>query len=300
MRHSRRAAAARGARSMHGKNGIHLNRCGQTVVHPFDLIQWDIRSVSREAKRGTVLLALVVALASSSRDARADDGPPPSSPQSRFPILVDLGVGTYFPLSFTTEATVEFPLRILVQADIGWMPKPYSDTIVGLLGDFGVLSSVEEQLLKSAIQNSFVGRFSVGWRPFPSLGLEVLGGYTLVTAGGSTSAAQVIDAFLGSRGSKDQLPAVASTTIPLSTMMNAFHVSIGYRFLLLRDHLVLRASLSYLQCFSSSTGVDATPAFSNQQALVSRVNADIQGYLNPYFTQYVKIPVVGLTAAYRF
>jgi hypothetical protein len=253
----------------------------------------------------------LLAISASSRDARADGGAlatpsspvstaPAPSPRPRFPVIVDLGVGTYFPLSFSAEATLEFPFRILVQADIGWMPKPYSDTIVGLLGDFGVLSSVEEQLLKSAIQNSFVGRFSAGWRPFPSLGVEVLAGYTLVAVGGSSSAVQVIDAFLGSKGSKDQIPDVASTAVPLSTMMNAFHVSIGYRFLFLEDHLVVRASLSYLQCFSSSTGVDATSPRPAEQALVSRVNADIQGYLNPYFTNYVKIPVVGLTMAYRF
>jgi hypothetical protein len=259
---------------------------------------------------GTVVLFV---LAARSPDVRADDGAqpaPPSAPvsataspspsHSHLPLAVDVGLGTYFPLSFVGEATVELPFRILAQADLGWMPQAYSNTIVNLLGDFGVLTSVEQQLLKSAIQNSLVAKFSGGWRPFRSLGLEVLAGYTMITVGGSTTAAQVIDAFLGSKGSTDKLPTAANTPIPLGTTLNAFHVTLGYRFLFLRDHLVLRTSLSYLQCFSSSTGVAETLANPSAQAIVNRVNADIQGFLNPYFTQYAKLPVFGLTAAYRF
>jgi len=33
---------------------------------------------------------------------------------------------------------------------------------------------------------------------------------------------------------------------------------------------------------------------------MNKLNADLEGFLNPYFTEYVKAPVVGLTAAYRF
>jgi hypothetical protein len=61
-----------------------------------------------------------------------------------------------------------------------------------------------------------------------------------------------------------------------------------------------RASLSYFQCFASSTGVSLSSPRRAEQALVDKANSEIQGYLNPYFTEYVKVPVIGLTAGYRF
>jgi hypothetical protein len=46
--------------------------------------------------------------------------------------------------------------------------------------------------------------------------------------------------------------------------------------------------------------VTATPARAVAQETLNKLNADLQAYMNPFFTQYVKIPVVGVYAAYRF
>jgi hypothetical protein len=223
---------------------------------------------------------------------------PPAPPAS---VLFDLGAGTFFPLMIGAEGTLELPYRILVQADLGWMPAPYSNTVIDVLGDFGVIDSFERSLLEDAIQSSFVARVSAGWRPFPELGLEVLGGYTILTAGGSVTGADVVDSYLESKGSTDRFTGSASAAgVPLRATLQSFHATVDYRFLLLDDKLVLRASLGYLQCFASSTSVTATPARAVAQANLDRLNADLQAYLNPFFTEYVKVPILGVYAAYRF
>jgi hypothetical protein len=242
--------------------------------------------------RSSALAALVAAVVAGwggERVARADS-----------PVQVDVGAGTYFPTSFTAEATVELPYRILLQGDLGWMPSPYSNTIVNFMGAIGVLSSFEESLLKLAVQNSLVGRVSAGWRPFPALGFEALFGYTIITIGGGVSGSDVLQAYLQSKGSTDTVPAGSGQEVPLNATLHNFQATLGWRFLLFHDHLVVFPSLSYLQCVASSTGVSLSPARAAGQMAVSKINSDIQGYLNPYFTEYVKIPVVGLIVSYRF
>jgi len=215
-------------------------------------------------------------------------------------VAFDLGAGTEFPLAISAEASLELPYRILARADVGWMPSPYSNTIVDLLDTFGAIDSLEEQLIKDAIQSSFAGSLSAGWRPFPMLGLEALVGYTLLTAGGGVSGADVVDAYLQEKGSSDRVPMDANRGIPLSATLHSFRATVDWRWLLASDHLVLRASVTYLQTFASKTSVNLTPPRPAEQEIVERVNGDIQGYLNPYFTTYVKVPLLGVTAAYRF
>lgn len=216
------------------------------------------------------------------------------------PVRVDVGGGTYFPVSVAAEAMAELPFRVLLRGDVGFMPTPYSNTIVDLLGDFSVLTSFQEALLKLAIQNSLVASLSAGWRPFPALGLEVLAGYTLVTIGGGVSGTDVIDAYLQSKGSTDRSPPDAQHDVPIAATLHNFDAGVDWRFLLLDDKLVLRASLAYMQCFASSMSVKETSSRPASQAITSRINQEIAAQLNPYFTEYVKVPVVGVTASYRF
>ncbi len=232
--------------------------------------------------------------------AASAPSPTSSSPGPDSPVRVDVGAGTYVPLSIAAEASVELPYRILIRGSLGWMPAAYSDTVINVLGDFSVLDTFEQTLIQAALQNALVARLGAGWRPFPKLGLEFLVGYTLITLGGSLTGADVVDAYLTSKGSADRVTPLTNRGIPLSATLQNFDATVDWRFLLMDDHLVLRASLAYIQCFASSTGVTATPARPAEQNALDRVNADIQGFLNPYFTTYVKAPLLGVTAAYRF
>ncbi len=213
---------------------------------------------------------------------------------------MDVGAATYFPLAVGVESTVELPYRLLGQISLGWMPGAYSNTVIDVLGDFGAINSFEQSLIKAAIDNSFVLRLSLGWRPFSTLGLEVFGGYTLLTAGGSVTGADVVDSYLMSTGSSDRVTGLTNQGIPLRATLHSFHATLDYRFVLWDDRIVLRASLAYLQCVASSTEVTATPLRPAGQAALNKINSDLQGFLNPYFTDYVKTPLIGLTASYRF
>jgi hypothetical protein len=265
---------------------------------------WD-GSGARLLEISCVLAALLMSAPVQAEDASlpspigADGGGPTASTPPRS-IALDLGVGTWFPLAVGAEATVELPYRILGQASVGWMPQPYSNAIIGVLGDFSVLSSPEQTLIEESIQSSLAVQLSAGWRPFPSLGLEVFGGYTLLTAGGSVTASDAADAYLQSKGSSDRYSGSSQQGIPLRATLQSFHGTVDYRFLLWDDRIVLRVSLTYLQCFASSTSVTATPTRAANTAALAHLNEELQGYLNPYFTEYVKAPIVGLTAAYRF
>lgn len=234
---------------------------------------------------------MLAALATAA-DARADETPAPAPEQ----VIVDVAAGTYFPLSFNAEGNLELPYRILLRADLGWMPSPYSNTIVDVVGDLGALNSFEQDLLKLAIQNSIVARLAVGWRPFPKLGFEALVGYTLVTVGGGVSGSDVIAAYLQSKGSTDTVPPNARHDVPIGTTLHDFDATLGWRFLFFDDHLVVRATLGYMQCFASSTGIQVSSPRPAEQAAVARINSEIQGFLNPYYTTYV----AGVTAGYRF
>jgi hypothetical protein len=238
-------------------------------------------------------------LALGAAPARAVDADPqaPLAPQR---VSFDLGAGTYFPLAVGAEATLELPYRLLLQADAGWMPSAYSNATIGLLSDFGALTSFEQDLIKSALQNAFVGRVSAGWRPFSKLGLELFAGYTIIAVGGSVTSSDVVDAFLESEGSSDRSKATTNGDIPIHATLHNVHATIDWRFLLFNDKLVVRASVGYLQCLASSTTVSATASRPAEQAAVGKLNAELEGFLNPYFSEYVKAPIVGLNAAYRF
>jgi hypothetical protein len=226
--------------------------------------------------------------------------PDAASPSSDSPVHVDVGAGTYVPLAIDAEANVELPYRILVRGAVGWMPSAYSDAIIDVLGDFGVFDSFEQTLVQATLQNSLVARLSAGWRPFPRLGLELLVGYTLLTLGGSVTGSDVVDAYLASRGSSDRSTPLTNRSVPLSATLQNLDATVDWRFLTWDDRIVLRASVGYIQCFASSTSVTATAARPIEQTALNKVNADLQGYLNPYFTTYVKAPLLGVTAAYRF
>lgn len=232
---------------------------------------------------GTLGLALLLAAA----PARADEPAPK-------PVKVDVGVGTGFPLDLGVSGHVELPARILAGLEVGWMPKPYAYTIDDLLKGFGAYNDTVSQLIREAISNSLVIRPSVGWRPFSKLGLEFLVGYTLLTIGGGLDGREIVEAATGK-----QLPTEAPNQIPLHSTLHNFHIRAGYRFLL-GEHWVLRASLDYVHCFASSSGIDVTARTAAGQKAVSAVNDEIDSYLNGYYTKYVNAPVLGVNLAYRF
>ncbi len=220
----------------------------------------------------------------------------PAAPRPR-DFHLDVGMDTEFPLAVGGFLAAEVPGRILFQLGAGVMPGAYSGAVNSVLTGVGAYDSTVAGFIQSALSNSFVLRASAGWRPFTDHGLELLGGYTLVTLGGSTTEGDVINAVLAEGGASQRVAAGSGATIPLSATMHNVHATIGWRWLMADDHFVMRASLSYMQCVAANVGV-TLPA--QGQAMETAVNQQLNAYVSPYLTSYVKTPLVGLSAAYRF
>jgi len=206
-------------------------------------------------------------------------------------------MATEFPISAGGYLGLEVPGRLLFQVGAGVMPGPYSNAVNGALTSVGAYDSTVGAFIQNALSHSFVLRASAGWRPFARHGLEILGGYTLLTLGGATTQGDVINTVLAEAHASERVPTGAGTTIPLSATLHNVHVTLGWRWLLASDHLVIRASLSYLQCLAARVAVSLP---SQGQAMETAVNQQLNTLASPYFTQFVKTPLAGLSAAYRF
>jgi hypothetical protein len=220
---------------------------------------------------------------------------PADPPRKSF--AFDLGVATDFPISMGGYVGAELPGRILLQVGAGVMPGPYASAVNGVLTGVGAYSANVGNFVQNAISNSFVLRLSAGWRPFRDHGLELLGGYTLMTLGGSAAEGDVINAVLMQSGSGQRVAAGSGATIPLSATLHNIHATIGWRWLAADDHLVIRASLSYMQCLAADVGVSLPGQSSAMETAVSQA---VNAVVSPYLTSYVKTPLLGLSAAYRF
>ncbi len=223
------------------------------------------------------------------------DSPEASATPRSF--ALDLGVATEFPIAVGGYVGAELPGRILLQVGAGVMPSGYTSAVNGILTGVGAYDATVGNFLQNAISNSFVLRLSGGWRPFRDHGFEMLAGYTLMTLGGSAAEGDIINAVLTEAHASQRVPSGSGASIPLSATMHNVHVTLGWRWLAASDHLVIRASLSYLQCLAANVGVSLP---GQGQAMEASVNQALNSLVSPYLTQYVKTPLVGLSAAYRF
>lgn len=149
-------------------------------------------------------------------------------------------------------------------------------------------------IIRHSLRNSLILRPSIGWRPFEHAGFEVMAGYTRMILGGGVSAREVVEAISGEN--LDNID--ADVNIPLRTTMNAFHASLGWRWRL-TDHLVLRASVGYLQAFSSNTSVriNVPPQLRDELATLNRA---LDAYVDDITKSYIKTPTASLFLAFRF
>lgn len=212
----------------------------------------------------------------------------------------DLGVGTEVPISVGGILTAELPHRFLLQLGVGVMPQAYSDTIDGLLLSAGAYDAVVSQVVRGSLGNSAVVRASLGGRPFADHGFEILGGYTLITGGGSVATADMLNAILLESGATFQAPAGLAAEIPLGATLHNFHASLGWRWLLADDRLVIRASLSYIQTVASRIDVKIPASATELTPYQGMINEQVNAYLGPFFSKYAKAPTLGLSAAVRF
>jgi hypothetical protein len=220
-------------------------------------------------------------------------GAPDASAADRS-LRADIGVGSAFPLYLGAQALFEGPFRLQVQLEVGWMPKPYAYAIDDVLRAFAVYPDEVSELIRKALDNSLVIRPSFGWRPFSSHGLEVAAGYTYLTMGGGLAPREVIETI----GDRD-LPDETRRQIRVHSTLHNLHLRVAWRFLL-AEPWVLRVAVEYLHCFASSSGIDDEARRRAGQRAARQVDAAVDDALNGYYTGFVKVPLAGVSAAYRF
>jgi hypothetical protein len=226
--------------------------------------------------------------------------PPPPQPaadeaieEQPSPPSFDVTAGTVAPLSLGGQATLELPARLLLQLDAGWMPPGYAAAINGMVQAFGGYDSAIGSLVNGALDDAVVVRASAGWRPFPSAGFEIYAGYTHISLNGSVAAADVAEVVGG-----DLEALVAAQQIgdvELSSRLHNFHVALGWRWIAW-DHLVIRALVGYTQTLGSSSSVEVA----GHPELDEVANPVVDEQLHAIFVEYVKLPMLGLSAGYRF
>lgn len=228
----------------------------------------------------------------------ADPGPvlPAKKPKKKKgkAVLFDLGVGTYVPLMMGISGTLQIPYRIVLQAELGFMPRAYTSMINNILVGVSAYDETTASIIDSALGNSMVVRLSAGVKPFRKAGLEIFAGYTLAALGGGLSGAEALEAVTG----KD-LPDDLGQEIPMHTVLHSLHLGVGWRFLI-KKRFVVRPSLWYMQAIGSNSAIDLTARTRPGQQALDQVNTGVNSYLNGIYTDYVKVPLIGIWGAYRF
>jgi hypothetical protein len=114
-----------------------------------------------------------------------------------------------------------------------------------------------------------------------------------LTLGGGLGPREVIEIATGR-----DMPNEARNEIPIWSTLHGVHARASWR-LMLDEHWVVRASLEFLHCFASKSGIDYDARRPAGQRVAREVESALDRYLDDYYTGYVHVPLVGLTAAYR-
>ncbi|MBW2458401.1 MAG: hypothetical protein JRI68_28120 [Deltaproteobacteria bacterium] len=215
------------------------------------------------------------------------------APDEPSPPFFDLALTTHVPLSIGGAATLELPGRVLLQVDLGWMPPAYGSAINSLVPSSGASDGGVAALVDAALEDVMVVRAAAGWRPFPSAGFELTGGYTYVSLSGSVSPDDLASVVAGDFAS--EIAQQLEHDITLESQLHNVHVALGWRWVAW-DHLLIRANLGYTQTLGSSSSV-SIPDHREGEALANPV---VDAELGDVYRQYVKLPVLSLGAGYRF
>ncbi|HJK98944.1 MAG TPA: hypothetical protein RMF84_17110 [Polyangiaceae bacterium LLY-WYZ-14_1] len=206
-------------------------------------------------------------------------------------MAVELLVGTDFPIGLTAGVGLELPKRLLLRAQAGWMPPAYLEVINDVSTGFDWYSDATAALIEAAVDDAFILRLSVGWRPFENEGFELTGGYTLLLGGGGVTSTEAIEAATGQSVNlrRDE------SNVPVDATLHAIHAAFSWRWLFLEDHLVFRVGLGFVYTLDARVQMKAEDGARGGRA-VERSETYVEDTLETYgFT-----PELQLGLGYRF
>ena len=210
---------------------------------------------------------------------------------------ISLDAGTDFPASLGLRASLEGPLRLRATLGVGYLPGGYVDVINAFEQEIGSYDQAKADFIHQTISDSIVVRATMGWRPFRKEGFYFELGYTFGGLGGGVTAQELVEAATGLELSDGA--SSSERTFDATASLHLFVGEIGWEWLFLNDHLVLRASLGFLFTLGADSSVQAQfePRFPNA---VHQFEAASEAYIVDTFTSYVHAPTVNVQLGYRF
>lgn len=217
---------------------------------------------------------------------------------------IDVYAGTDFPIMVGAGATYEHPSRLRLDVNGGFMPGPYVDAINWGLTTFDIYSDTVADLIDAVLENALVGRAELGYRPFPTRGWTVSAGYQHLRVFGNTA-----DLTYFAEGvDEDAIAQVQEFTGDLLINIAVHQIAgeVGYERALMPErfdeHLRIRGTLGFSYTLKASTIADTTNDPNNplQEGATDIVLAEAEDYLDYVFEEWVHVPMVGISAGYRF
>lgn len=216
----------------------------------------------------------------------------PSPPEEPDDLHLDVTFGTHFPVSIGADAQLELPFRLLVRAHLGWMPPRYLGVINAVATGFGWYDDLTADLIASAVDQAFVARAGLGFRPFVGAGFELAAGYTTIVGGGSVTTEEAVEAATGR-----SFGGGSGEGVPLHTTLHAVHAELGWRWLI-GDRWVIRAAMGYVHTLAANTQVGRDRALRRED--VDQVIEEAETYLDDVLTTWGFSPELKLMTGFRF
>ncbi|WAS90124.1 hypothetical protein [Nannocystis punicea] len=202
----------------------------------------------------------------------------------------DLSAGTSVPLAVGAAFQVEAPARVLAQLEVGGLLARYVDVL-----DATSAAARREPpgagLARDVSRNAMVVRAAVGVRPLRRRGLEVRGGYTVVTHGQSLVGLDTIGALADSELGGDERP------VPVRGALHNVHFDIGWRWVI-RRHFLVRAAIGYVHSLAAKMLV--SDVSSEALELIRRTNEALGRIAENGGQAALRAPLLALHLGYRF
>jgi len=238
------------------------------------------------------LSCLTALLCLTSADALAGEGLPEGHE-------IDAYVGTDFPLMVGAGVTYESPMRLRGELTGGLMPGGYVDTINWGLTTFDIYSDTVADLIDAILKNALVARAEVGYRPWESRGWTASAGYQhLRVLGNTTSVGDYLEGV-----DEEAIEKVQEFSGDLLVNAGVHQVmgELGYE-RMIKDPWKIRATLGFAYTFKANTAVAASRDANDpvEEAALEIVTVEAESYLDFVFEEWVHLPMLGLSAGYRF
>ena len=204
---------------------------------------------------------------------------------------------TDFPLAVGVGLQAESPQGILLTSQLGRLPGAYVNTINAIAKSAEWYGDVTADLISAALEDAFVWRNRIGWRPWRNSGFSFGAGYAFATLDGGLGSTELIEAVTGSEvpsGTGDD------RTFEIDTLVHFVDLEVGWR-ILLAEQWVLRMWLGGSFTVASSTQV--SPSWTPRPFAASAVEGvatETEEYLDEIITQYVHTATAGVSLGWQF